>query len=203
MLSKKPSSLSYIEAASVPVISVTAWQALFDYARLQAGQTVVIHGAAGNVGAFAVQFARRAQIRSIATAGTRDVDYVRGLGADKVVDYQKQRFEDEVRDADAVLDLVGGETQTRSFQILRPGGKLISTVSQPDQDQATQYGMTAAFFLVEVTTERLRKIATLIDAGEIKTRIRAILDLADARKAHMMLDTRAAEPQGKIVLTVI
>jgi NADPH:quinone reductase-like Zn-dependent oxidoreductase len=203
MLSKKPSSLSYVEAASVPVISVTAWQALFEYARLQAGQTVVIHGAAGNVGAFAVQFAHRAQIRSIATAGTRDVDYVRGLGADKVVDYQKQRFEDEVRDADAVLDLVGGETQTRSFQILRPGGKLISTVSQPDQDQATQYGMTAAFFLVEVTTERLRKIATLIDAGEIETRIRAILDLADARKAHMMLDTRGAQPQGKIVLRVI
>ena len=115
MLSKKPSSLSYVEAASVPVISVTAWQALFEYARLQAGQTVVIHGAAGNVGAFAVQFAHRAQIRSIATAGTRDVDYVRGLGADKVVDYQKQRFEDEVRDADAVLDLVGRRNPNTLF----------------------------------------------------------------------------------------
>jgi NADPH:quinone reductase-like Zn-dependent oxidoreductase len=119
MLAKKPSSLSYVEAAAVPVIAVTAWQGLFDQARLEAGQTVVIHGAAGNVGAYAVQLARRARLRSIATAGTNDIDYVRALGADKVVDYHTQRFEDEVKDADAVLDLVGGETQTRSFQVLR------------------------------------------------------------------------------------
>src|SRR4051794_23361997 len=129
MLAKKPSSLSYVEAASVPVIAVTAWQGLFDQAHVEAGQTVVIHGAAGNVGAYAVQLARRARLRSIATAGTKDVDYVRALGADKVVDYHTQRFEDEVKDADAVLDLVGGETQTRSFQVLRPGGKLVSAVS--------------------------------------------------------------------------
>src|SRR5689334_14860322 len=111
MLAKKPSSLSYREAASVPVIAVTAWQGLFDQARLEAGQTVVIHGAAGNVGAYAVQLARRARLRSIATAGTKDIDYVRALGADSVVDYHTQRFEDEAKDVDAVLDLVGGETQ--------------------------------------------------------------------------------------------
>jgi NADPH:quinone reductase-like Zn-dependent oxidoreductase len=150
MLAKKPSSLSYVEAASVPVIAVTAWQALFDQAHLEAGQTVVIHGAAGNVGAYAVQLARRARLRSIATAGTKDIDYVRALGADKVVDYHTQRFEDEVRDADAVLDLVGGETLTRSFQVLRRDGKLISAVSQPDQGRAKHHGVTAAFFLVEV-----------------------------------------------------
>jgi NADPH:quinone reductase-like Zn-dependent oxidoreductase len=107
MLAKKPGSLGYVEAASVPVIAVTTWQSLFDQARLEAGQTVVIHGAAGNVGAYAVQLARRAHLRSIATAGTKDIDYVRALGADKVVDYHTQRFEDEVKDADAVLDLVG------------------------------------------------------------------------------------------------
>src|ERR1700709_309669 len=129
MLAKKPSSLSYAEAAFVPVGAVTAWQGLFDHARLEAGQTVVIHGAAGNVGAYAVQLARRARLRSIATAGTKDIDYVRSLGADKVVDYHTQRFEDEVKDADAVLDLVGGETLTRSFQVLRRGGRLISAVS--------------------------------------------------------------------------
>ncbi len=151
--------MSYAEAASVPVIAVTAWQALFDYARLEAGQTVVIHGAAGNVGAYAVQLARRARLRSIATAGTKDIEYVRSLGADKVIDYHTQRFEDDVKDADAVLDLVGGETQRRSFQVLRPGGKLISAVSKPDQDLAKRHGVTAAFFLVEVTTERLGKIA--------------------------------------------
>ena len=202
MLAKKPRSLSYIEAASVPVIAVTAWQGLFDQARLEAGQTVVIHGAAGNVGAYAVQLARRARLRSIATAGAKDIDYVRALGADKVVDYHTQRFEDEVKDADAVLDLVGGETQTRSFQVLRPGGKLISTVSQPDQDRAKHHAVAAAFFLVEVTTERLRRIAELIDRGELKTRVGAVLPLADAREAHMMLEGRRPLPRGKIILNV-
>jgi NADPH:quinone reductase-like Zn-dependent oxidoreductase len=203
MLSRKPASLNYIESASVPVVAVTAWQALFDHARLQAGQTVVIHGGAGNVGAFAVQFARRAQIRSVVTAGTNEIDFVRGLGADQVVNYRQHRFEHMVSQADAVLDFVGGETQARSFQVLRPGGKLISAVSPPDQALAKQYNVSAAFFLVEVTTERLRQIASLIDAGELKTRIGAVLDLADARKAHLMLDNREKRPQGKLVLNVI
>jgi NADPH:quinone reductase-like Zn-dependent oxidoreductase len=106
---------------------------LFDQARLKAGQTVVIHGAAGNVGAYAVQLARRAGMRSIATAATDDIPFVRSLGANTVIDYRTQRFEEEVRNADAVIDLVGGETQKRSFQVLRRGGKLISAVSGPDQ----------------------------------------------------------------------
>jgi NADPH:quinone reductase-like Zn-dependent oxidoreductase len=202
MLATKPSSLSYTEAASVPVIAVTAWQGLFDHARLEAGQTVVIHGAAGNVGAYAVQLARRARLRSIVTAGAKDIDYVRSLGADKVLDYHSQRFEDEVRDVDAVFDLVGGDVQMRSFQVLRPGGKLISAVSQPDQQRAKQHGVTAAFFLVEVTTERLRAIAELIDGGELKTCVGAVLPLRDARDAHMMLERRLASPRGKIVLDV-
>jgi NADPH:quinone reductase-like Zn-dependent oxidoreductase len=184
------------------VVAVTAWQGLFDHARLEAGQTVVIHGAAGNVGAYAVQLARRARLRSIATAGTKDIDYVRALGADKVVDYQTQRFEDEVRNADAVLDLVGGDTQIRSLQVLRRGGKLISTVSKPNQDRAKQHGVTAAFFLVEVTTERLGRIAELIDRGELKVRVGAVLPFADARDAHMMLEGRRPQPQGKIILLV-
>jgi NADPH:quinone reductase-like Zn-dependent oxidoreductase len=202
MLAKKPSSLSYAEAASVPVVAVTAWQALFDHARLQAGQTVVIHGAAGNVGTYAVQFARRARLRSIATAGTKDIEYVQSLGADKVLDYHAQRFEDAVKDADAVLDLVGGETQVRSFQVLRPGGKLISAVSQPDQARAKHHGVTAAFFLVEVTTERLRGIADLIDRGELKTHVGMVLPFAGARDAHMMLEGQLRPPKGKIILNV-
>ncbi len=200
MLAKKPSSLSYTEAASVPVVAVTAWQGLFEHARLEAGQTVVIHGAAGNVGAYAVQLAYRAGLRSIATAGAKDIEYVRSLGADKVLDYHTQRFEDAVKDADAVLDLVGGETQARSFQVLRPGGKLISAVSQPDQQRARDHGVTAAFFLVDVTSQRLRTIAELIDRGELKTRVGAVLPLRDARDAHLMLEGRKPQPKGKIVL---
>jgi NADPH:quinone reductase-like Zn-dependent oxidoreductase len=202
MLANKPGSLSHAEAASVPVIAVTAWQGLFDHARLEAGQTVVIHGAAGNVGAYAVQLARRARLRSVVTVGTKDIDYVKGLGADKVVDYHTQRFEDEVRDADAVLDLVGGETLTRSFEVLRRGGRLISAVSEPDQDRAKHHGVTAAFFLVKVTTEHLRKITELIDGGELKTRVGAVIPLADAREAHMMLEGLRPPPKGKIILNV-
>ena len=202
MLAKKPRSSSYPEAASVPVVAVTAWQALFEHARLEAGQTVLIHGAAGNVGAYAVQLAHRAGLRSIATAGAKDIEYVRSLGADKILDYHTQRFEDEVKDADAVLDFVGGETQARSFQVLRQGGKLISAVSQPDQQRAKDRAITAAFFLVEVTTERLRRIAELIDRGELKTRVGAVLPLSDARDAHMMLEGRKPQPKGKIVLEI-
>ena len=127
---------------------------------------------------------------------------MRSLGADTVLDYHTQRFEDEVKDADAVLDLVGGETKMRSFQVLRPGGKLISAVSQPDQHRAKHHGVTAAFFLVKVTTERLRTIAGLIDRGELKTCVGAILPLTDARDAHMMLEGKLTLPKGKIILNV-
>jgi NADPH:quinone reductase-like Zn-dependent oxidoreductase len=203
MLASKPRSLSHAEAASVPVIAVTAWQALFDHARLEPGQTVVIHGAAGNVGAFAVQFARRAGLHCIATAGTKDIAYVRSLGADVVIDYHTQNFVDDVKDADAVLDLVGGETQTRSFKVLRSGGKLISAVSEPDQHRARDHGVTAVFFLVEVTTERLRMIADLIDRGEVRPCVGEVMPLANAREAHMILEGRRPAPRGKIVLDVM
>ena len=153
MVSKKPTSLTYIEAASVPVVAVTAWQALFDEAHIKEGQTLLIHGAAGNVGAYAVQLARRAGVRIIATAATNDIAFVRDLGAERAIDYRTQRFEEEVRDADAVIDLVGGETQERSFQVLRRGGKLVSAVSRPDQHLAQSHGVEAAFFLVNVTSQ--------------------------------------------------
>jgi NADPH:quinone reductase-like Zn-dependent oxidoreductase len=202
MVSIKPTNLSFIRAASVPVIAVTAWQALFDHANLQGGQTVVIHGAAGNVGAFAVQFARRAGLRIIATAGSEDVAFVRELGADSVIDYQTQRFEEQVHNADAVIDLVGGETQLRSFQILRRGGKLISAVSQPDQDIARSKGIDAAFFLVNVTTRQLARIAALLESGELRTHVGTVLPLEHAREAHLMLERLRPQPKGKIVLAV-
>lgn len=202
MITRKPTSLTYVEAASVPVISVTAWQALFDHAQLKAGQTVVIHGAAGNVGAYAVQLANRAGVRTIATAAWDDIPFVRNLGANAVIDYQAEHFEEEVRDADAVIDLVGGETQKRSFQVLRRGGKLISAVSNPDQHLAESHGVQAAFFLVNVTTWYLAEIAGLIDGGKLRTRVGAVLPLTDAREAHFMLERMRPQPKGKIVLAV-
>jgi NADPH:quinone reductase-like Zn-dependent oxidoreductase len=202
MISMKPRSASFVQAASVPVIAVTAWQALFDYARLEAGQTVLIHGAAGNVGAFAVQFARRAGVRIIATAGSNDVAFLRDLGAGTVIDFRAQRFEEQVHNADAVIDLVGGETQTRSFQVLRRGGKLISAVSPPDQAIAQSHGVEAMFFLVNVTSRHLTRIAALLDGEELRTHVGTVLTLRDASEAHRMLEHLRPQPKGKIVLAV-
>jgi NADPH:quinone reductase-like Zn-dependent oxidoreductase len=202
MVSIKPDSLSSVQGASVPVIAVTAWQALFDHAHLESGQTVVIHGAAGNVGAFAVQLARRAGLRVIATAAARDVAFLQGLGANTVIDFASQRFEDHVRDADAVIDLVGGETQTRSFQVLRRGGRLISAVSPPDQQLAQSRGVNAIFFLVNVTSDCLRQIGELLDRDELRTNVGSVLPLADGREAHLMLEHLRPAPKGKIVLSV-
>jgi NADPH:quinone reductase-like Zn-dependent oxidoreductase len=203
MVASKPASLSSIEAAGVPVVAVTARQALFDQARLTAGQTVVIHGGAGSVGAYAVQLARRAGLHVIATASAADAALVRELGADTVIDYRTGRFEDTVRDADAVIDLVGGDTQKRSFQVLRRGGKLISAVSEPDQGLALRHGVEAAFFLVDVTTAELAGIARLIDDGKLRTGVGVVLSLADAPQAHRMLEGLMPRPKGKIVLATL
>ena len=200
MVARKPASMSFVEAAGVPVVAVTARQALFDHARLTTGQTVVIHGGAGSVGAYAVQFARRAGLHVIATASAEDAALVRALGADTVIDYRNGHFEDTVRDADAVIDLVGGDTQKRSFQVLRRGGKLISLVSQPDQALAQRYGVEASFFLVQVTTAELTEIARLIDDGKLRIGVGVVLSLADAPLAHRMLEGQKPRPEGKIVL---
>lgn len=202
MVSNKPTSVTHVEAASVPVVAVTAWQALFDHAQLKAGQTVVIHGAAGNVGSYAIQLARHAGVQTIASVSTGDISVVRSLGASTVIDYRTQRFEKEVRDADAVIDLVGGETQSRSFEVLRLGGKLISAVSRPDQDLAKHYGVEAVFFLVNVTSQYLTEIARFIDGGKLRTNVGVVLPLTDAREAHLMLERVRPQPKGKIVLDV-
>ncbi|HEX4507073.1 MAG TPA: NADP-dependent oxidoreductase [Alphaproteobacteria bacterium] len=202
MIAGKPESLSHDEAASVPVIAVTAWQALFEQARVGQGQTVLIHGAAGNVGAYAVQFARQSGARVIATAATGDIETVRALGADRVIDYRTQRFEDDIRGIDVVVDLVGGETQVRSFAVLKPGGMLVSAVSEPDQALAARHGVKALFFLVEVTTLHLTRIAEMIDAGELRVNVGQVLALAEAKGAHEMLEGIRPHPRGKIVLSV-
>jgi NADPH:quinone reductase-like Zn-dependent oxidoreductase len=202
MMAGKPESLTHREAASVPVIAVTAWQALFEQARVGQGQTVLIHGAAGNVGAYAVQFARQSGATLIATAGTADVETVRALGAGRVIDYRAAQFEDEVSDIDAVIDLVGGETQARSFAVLKKGGILVSAVSQPDQALAERHGVKALFFLVDVTTLHLTRIAEMIDAGELKVNVGKVLPFAEARTAHEMLEGACPHPRGKIVLGI-
>ncbi|WFT79108.1 NADP-dependent oxidoreductase [Methylobacterium sp. CB376] len=202
MIARRPASLGVVEAAAVPVVAVTAWQALFEQANVQHGDTVLIHGGAGAVGAYTVQFAKQAGALVIATASERDRDFVEGLGADKVVNYRSARFEDIATSVDAVIDLVGGETQKRSFSVLRPGGVLISAVSQPDQTLAQVHGVRAAFFLVEVTRTRLETIVAMIDEGRVIVDVGLTLPIAEARTAHHLLEGRSAKPRGKIVLTM-
>jgi NADPH:quinone reductase-like Zn-dependent oxidoreductase len=159
MVAVKPGSLSFVEAASVPVVAVTAYQMLFDHARMKAGQSVLIHGAAGNVGAYAVQLAKQAELQVFAVAGPGDLDYVRGLGAEMVVNYKTTKFEDVVPPVDAALDMVGGETQHRSFRVLKPDGILVSVISPPPQ----RAGFRSEFLLAEVTTARLDTLTRLFD----------------------------------------
>ena len=201
MMAQKPKTLSFIEAASAPVVSVTAWQMLFDYGGVTAEQTVLIHGAAGNVGAYAVQLARQAGVNVLATAGSADLDYVRGLGAGRVVDYKKERFEESVTAVDAVLDLVGGDIQQRSLSVLKRGGILVSSVSPVPETAQKEHGIRAAYFLADVTTARLNKIAELFDSGKLLTDVGTILPLEGARIAHEMLGG-ARHKRGKIVLSI-
>jgi NADPH:quinone reductase-like Zn-dependent oxidoreductase len=201
MVARKPRTLNFVEAAAVPIVSVTAWQMLFDYGRVSAGQTVLIHGGAGNVGAYAVQLASQAGLHVIATAASADLDYVRGLGAERVVDYQTERFEESSTGVDIVLDTVGGDTQQRSLRVLKRSGILVSVVSPVPETTQQHYGVRAAYFYVSVTTGRLNEIAALFDSGHLLTNIGTVLPLEEARIAHEMLGG-APHKRGKIVLTI-
>ena len=201
MLAPKPKSLNHTHAASVPVVAVTAWQMVFDFAQLSSGQSVLIHGGAGNVGGYAVQLAKRAGAVVITTASVENDSYVRRLGADGVIDYRTRRFEERVKEVDAVLDTVGGETLDRSYGVLKRGGIVVSSVAQPSKEKAEEHGVRAVFFLVQVTTERLIEIAELINTGQLKTEVGEVLWLDEARKGHEMLEG-APHRRGKIVIKV-
>lgn len=201
MIAKKPAVLNFVESASAPVVAVTAWQMLFDYAQVKAGQSVLVQGAAGNVGAYAVQLAALAGVEVFATASADDLPLVRSLGAGTVIDYRATRFEDVVPRVDAVLDMVGGETKRRSFSVIKPGGILVSVVSQPTPSEARPSGIRSVFFPVQVTTERLDTLTALFDAGKLRTRVGTVLPFEQARTAHEML-AGATHPDGKIVLTM-
>jgi NADPH:quinone reductase-like Zn-dependent oxidoreductase len=201
MLARKPETLSFIEAAGAPVVAVTAWQMLFEYARIKAGQTVLITGGAGNVGGYAVQMARDASVNVIATARTEDLDFVKSLGAQTVVDYHKEELENSISPVDVVIDTVGGETRERSLRILKPGGILVTVVTPPPVKTGSIGGVRVEFFYVEVTTARLNIISQLFDSGKLKAHTGTVLPLDEARLAHQML-AGAAHARGKIVLKV-
>jgi NADPH:quinone reductase-like Zn-dependent oxidoreductase len=200
-VARKPGGLSFTEAASAPVVAVTAWQMLFDYAQAKPEQTVLIHGAGGNVGGYAVQLASQAGLHVFATASADDAQYVRSLGVATVIDYERERFEEVIPKVDVVLDMVGGDTGRRSLKIIKPGGILVSVVAErmPGPDELKN--IRAVFFLVEVTTDRLDLITTLFNEGKLVPRVGTVLPLEQARTAHEMLGG-APHKRGKIVLSV-
>lgn len=197
-LARKPKTLDHIQSAVVPISALTAWQGLFKKADLHRHQRVLIHGAAGGVGVFAVQLARWREAYVIATASSGNLNFIRSLGADEVIDYQKTRFEGMVRGLDVVFDGVGGDTLERSWSVLAKNGRLVTIATQ--SGQTTSQRVRDAFMLVEANGAQLADIANLIDAGDLRVFVEAVFPMARAREAYAR--TEQGKMRGKIVLRV-
>src|SRR5208337_5208749 len=194
----KPESLDFENATAVAVGALTSWQAIFDTANLQAGQRILITGASGGVGSMAVQLAKAKGAFVIATASGKNEEFVRSLGADEFVDYTREKFEERVREVDVVYDTVGGDTLERSFETLRRGGCLVTTVMPPSIEKAESYGIRASMIGVQPSGQQLREINRLIAAGKLKTHIATVLPLSEIRKAHQL--SESGRTRGKIIL---
>lgn len=196
----KPKSLTYVEAAAVPIVAMTAWQALVDTAKLTAGQTVLIHGGSGGVGSFAIQIAKARGAKVIATASTTNQDFLKQLGADVAIDYTKQKFEDVAKDVDVVLDSIGRDTLARSYGVVKKGGIIVSIVARPKESELEQHSIRGTALSVEPNSEELAEIGKLIDDKKIKVVVSQTFPLSEAMKAQEQVAT--GHTRGKIVLKV-
>ena len=197
---QKPAKVDFIQAAAIPLAALTAWQALYEKAGLASGQTVLIHGAAGGVGTFAVQLARARGAKVVGTASPSNHEFLRELGVDRVIDYNKERFEEVVRDADVVLDTVGGDTLKRSFRSVKPGGIVVSIVDDPSRFAPADGSIRSAAVLVKPDAGQLARIAALVDEGKIRAVVSQVLPLSEARRAQEA--SQGGHTRGKIVLLV-
>jgi NADPH:quinone reductase-like Zn-dependent oxidoreductase len=200
-ISAKPKTITHNMAAAVPLAGLTAWQGIFDHGKLQPGQKILIHGAAGGVGTFAVQLAKWKGAYVIGTASGKNISFLKELGADEVIDHQAEHFEEKLKDLDVVFDMIGGEVQTKSLKVLKPGGILVSTVGIKDMDTVKAMGLQGVQYMAESIPEQLRQLAQLIDANKIKPVIAMILPLKDAAEAHRI--SEQGHTRGKIVLQVM
>jgi NADPH:quinone reductase-like Zn-dependent oxidoreductase len=197
-VTRKPDALDHVQAAALPIASLTAWQALFDTAQLQAGQKVVIHAAAGGVGGFAVQFARWKGAHVIGTASAQSASFVRELGADEIIDYRSTKFDEVVHDVDVVLDTIGGDTLERSWKVLKRGGILVSLVGPPSQEKAAEQGVRGVFLISKPRGDQLARIADLVVSGRVKVIVEKVLPLREARQGQEL--SQSGHAHGKIVL---
>ena len=199
-LAPKPHKVDHLHAAALPLSALTAWQAFRTHAFLRAGQRVLIHGGAGGVGSFAVQLAKHFGAETIATCSTRNADFVKSLGADSVLEYDRRPFEENLKDVDLVLDTVGGETLERSWRVVRRGGALISVVEEPPAAQAERFGVSGKFFIVEPNRGQLVELAKLVDDGILQPIVSETFPLSAARRAYEA--GSRGHLRGKIVLRV-
>jgi NADPH:quinone reductase-like Zn-dependent oxidoreductase len=199
-VSFKPRTIDHPAAAAVPLAGLTAWQGLFDHGKLQPGQRVLIHGAAGGVGTYAVQLAKWKQAFVIGTASGKNVSFLKDLGANEVIDYKTVRFEEKLKDIDLVFDTIGGDTQTRSLNVLKPGGILVSTVGIRDLEALKAKGIHGEHYMAQSISLQLQQMAELIDSGKIRPVIAEVLPLREAAKAHRI--SEEGHTRGKIVLKV-
>jgi NADPH:quinone reductase-like Zn-dependent oxidoreductase len=196
----KPETLDHTYAAAVPLAGLTAWQGLFDHGGLRPGQRVLIHGGAGGVGHFAVQFAKAKGAFVATTVSGDDLEFARELGADQAIDYKTERFEDRVANIDVVFDLVAGETQDRSWSVLRDGGIIVSTLTEPSQEAARRHSARGTHYMAHPNGAQLAEIGRLIDAGKVKPFVQATYPLKEVAAAETALEKQ--HPRGKIVLEV-
>jgi NADPH:quinone reductase-like Zn-dependent oxidoreductase len=196
----KPRSLTYVEAAAVPIVAMTAWQALIDTAKLASGQTVLIHGGSGGVGSFAIQIAKARGAKVIATASTANQELLKQLGADVAIDYTKQKFEDRAKDVDVVLDSIGKDTLARSYGVVKKGGIIVSLVARPDERELKIHGIRGVALSVDPNADELTEIGKLIDDKKIKVIVSQTFPLSEAIKAQQQVAT--GHTRGKIVLKV-
>ena len=196
----KPKSLTYVEAAAVPIVAMTAWQALVDTAKLSANQTVLIHGGSGGVGSFAIQIAKARGAKVIATASTANQDFLKQLGADVAIDYTKQKFEDVAKNVDVVLDSIGRDTLARSYGVVKKGGIIVSLVARPNESELEEHEIRGAALSVDPNSEELAEIGKLIDDKKIKVIVSQTFPLSEAMKAHEQVAT--GHTRGKIVLKI-
>jgi len=183
-IARKPSNLSFEEAASVPVASQTAWQGIFTHGHLEKGQTILIHGGAGAVGAYAVQLASHAGATVIATASSDDEAYLNSIGASRVIDYREAQFEKVLREkVDVVFDLIGGDTQKRSFLVLKEGGHLVATTQPVSQEETARHRVSGAMMRLAPSGDGLGSIARLLEEGTIRPDVATVYALQDAAQA--------------------
>jgi len=196
----KPKTLNHIDASSLPLVGASTWQGLVDNIGLSKNQKILIHGGAGGIGSIAIQLAKHLGAYVGTTVKPEDNEFVQQLGADEIVDYTTQNFDDMLHDYDAVLDTVGGETYKKSFKVLRNNGTIVSMLEQPDSNLMNQFGVKAIFQFTETTSERLTKLAQWIDQNNVQVNVEKTFPLSETAKA---LDyQRDVHPRGKVVITI-